>query len=93
MPSLEECLEHADELAKKVVNAWAVNIKTGNAAHVTDDFRALFEKACRYIDAKTLADNHRESNLLTESEAAKETATREALAEACRDCWEKKVAA
>jgi hypothetical protein len=89
MPSLEKCLEHADELAQEVVNAWGIQVDAGNAAHLTPDFKVLFEATCRYRNAKQLADNHREFNFLSEREAAEEIAAREAFATAYRDFADK----
>lgn len=40
---IEWYLERADELAQKVVNAWGSNIS------FTDDLKALFDKAYRYL--------------------------------------------
>lgn len=90
MPSrpLEDYIEHADDLAQEVVNAWGIHVSAGNAADLTTSFKALFETACQYRTAKQTADNHREFNLLSEAEAAKEKATRESFAEAYRKHWE-----
>jgi hypothetical protein len=52
MPPIGYCTEHADELAQEVVNAWAANMQAGNADSLTDDFKALFDKACRYREAR-----------------------------------------
>jgi hypothetical protein len=43
--SLEDYIEHADDLAQEVVNAWGINARAGNAATLTRDFKALFEIA------------------------------------------------
>src|SRR4030088_925102 len=61
MRSLEYCIEHADELAQEVVNAWAVNADAGHAADLTADFKALLELACQYHTAKRTADNRRDT--------------------------------
>ena len=82
MPSIEEYLEHADGLAQEVVNAWRMNMRAGNAALLTDDFKTVLDKACRYRDARKVADNHRQFKILSESVAAEEEATRRAFAEA-----------
>ena len=78
--SLEECFGHAEELAQQVVDVWASNVGAGHGAHLTADFKALFEKANAYRNAKRVVDCHRESNCLSRSEAAEETETREAFA-------------
>jgi hypothetical protein len=53
MPPIGYCVGHAEELAQEVVNAWAVNMRAGSAGSLTDDFKALFDKACRYRDARS----------------------------------------
>jgi hypothetical protein len=90
MSSLQECLEQTDELAQDVVNAWGINFSAGNAKYFSTDFRVLFEKTCLYRDAKQLADNHRKFNALSEPEAERETATREAFCKEYKDFSEKK---
>jgi hypothetical protein len=80
-------MEHADELAQEVVNAWAANMQADNAGSLTDDFKALFDKACRYRHAK--GDNQRQSNMLREPDRAEEEAKRRAFAEAYKAFDEK----
>lgn len=80
MAPLEGYLEHADELAQEVVNAWGVNTRAG--IPLTDDFMAVFDKTCRYRDAKSQADNSRRVNILSEQVVAEEKATRQAFVEA-----------
>ena len=77
--SLEDYIEHADDLAQEVVNASGINARTGNAATLTRDFKALFEIACQYRTARETADNHREFNVLSEQDATKEKETRESF--------------
>jgi hypothetical protein len=89
MPPIEEYLERADDLAQEVVNAWGVNMRACNAALFTDEFKAVFDKVCRYRDAKEVADNHRRFDMLSERDAAEETTTRQAFAEAYKIFWEK----
>jgi hypothetical protein len=86
MPPLHKYLERADELAQEVVNAWG---QAGNAAPLPTQFKNLFEKACLYRNAKRLADNHREHNVLSEEDAAKEKVTRQLFTEAYRAFYEK----
>jgi hypothetical protein len=93
MPTIEQYLEHADMLAQEVVNAWGVNMQAGNAAFLTDEFKALLDKACRYKDAKTNADNHREFHTLSEQDVSTEEATRRDFAETYKTFWEKHQAA
>jgi len=63
MATVEECLEHADELTQRVVNAWAGNADAGHGADITDEYNALFERANVYQIAKRSADNRRKSNI------------------------------
>jgi len=89
MPAIEEYLERANELTQEVVNVWGVNMQAGNAALLTDEFKAVLDKACRYRMAKEVADNHREFNILSQRDAADETGTRQAFAEAYKILWDK----
>jgi len=52
MPPIGYCLEHADKLAQEVVNAWPMNMRADNTDSLTEDFKALFDKACRYRNAR-----------------------------------------
>jgi hypothetical protein len=84
MPSLEQYLEQADKLAQEVVNAWGVNVQAGNTVLLTAQFKVLLDNACRYREARKLADNHRQFNVLGDQAEAQEKATRQAFAEAYR---------
>ena len=88
MPPIEEYLEKADKLAQDVVNAWGVNMQAGNAPCLTNQFKALFNKACLYQNARRLANNHRQFYMLSEQEASEEQSTRQTFAEACRAFYE-----
>jgi len=74
---LEECVEHADECAQEVVNVWGQLSSAGHAADFTPEFKALFEKACRYRTVKENTDGFRE--VKSARGAGPETATHEAL--------------
>jgi hypothetical protein len=87
--SLEDYIEHADELAQEIVNVWGINLSAGNAATLTTDFNALFEIACQYRTARETADNHREFNLLSEQDATTVKLTRESFAIPYQHYWEK----
>jgi hypothetical protein len=63
------------QLAQDVVDAWSTAMQGGGAA-LSADFKALFEKACAYLAAKKIADNHREHGRSTEQEAEREQVTR-----------------
>lgn len=75
MSTREKDEERADEWAQNVVDAWGVNVRAGNAALLTEEFKSLFNLACRYRDAKRVAENHRQFNVLTQREAAEEDRT------------------
>ena len=75
---------NADQLAQDVVNAWGVNMNAGNGKYLSSGFRALFDKTCAYRDAKKVADNRREHNMLTDQEAAQERTTRKEFLDAYR---------
>lgn len=83
--TLDNYMEHADELAQEVVNAWGGNVAAGNAKLLTEDFKNLFEITCRYRTARETADNLRQFNMLSEREATAEKETREAFARAYKD--------
>jgi hypothetical protein len=90
MPAIEVYLESAGRLAQEVVNDWGTNMRAGNASALSEDFVALNEYACRYMNARDLADNHRKFSGLTEEDAAHEAETRQAFAEAYKRYWERK---
>jgi hypothetical protein len=92
LPSLEECFGHAEELAQQVVDVWVSNVGAGQAAHLTADFKALFEKANAYRNAKRVVESHRESNLLSRPEVAEETRMREAFAKEYKEFTAKQAA-
>jgi hypothetical protein len=80
-----ECLECADELTRSFVSDFDRNLAAGNAASLNDESRAVYENARRYLEAKEIADNHRQFNRLTERGGAREAATKRAFAEAYRN--------
>jgi hypothetical protein len=82
MPALEQYLENAAEDAQRVMNDWGMNIRAGNGPVLSAEFLALNEYACRYFDARSVADNHRKFSGLTEEDAAREAATRLEFAKA-----------
>jgi hypothetical protein len=99
-PTLEYCIEHADDLAQRLVNKWGAS--GGDTAPLPADFKALLELACRYRAAKQNADAFRayqtirpnadpdrDLDALLEQEAAKELAGREVFAKACKDFQDK----
>jgi hypothetical protein len=88
--TIEEYLKRSDELAQNVVDAWGVNMQAGNGELLSNDFKALFDKACTYRLAKRLADNYRENGVPTEQVAAEEIAARQAFAETYKHDWERR---
>ncbi len=92
MPPLEEYLEHADDLARHVVETWGVSDQAGNATFLTTQFKVLVDKACLYQNARKLADNHRKHNVLSEQDEAEEKATRGAFALAYKAYYERHAA-
>jgi hypothetical protein len=52
-----------------------MNVRAGNAAIVSAEFRGLFDSACRYRDAREIAGNPRTFSMLSEQEAAEEDRT------------------
>ena len=76
--------QNADLFAQRVVNAWGINMTAGNGELLSVDFKALFEKACAYREAKQIADNRREFNMLRDEEATREQQTRSEFLEAYR---------
>jgi|HubBroStandDraft_6_1064221.scaffolds.fasta_scaffold343553_2 hypothetical protein len=80
--TLEENSERADALAEEIVMAWGQSVSAGHGAKMSAEFKALFEKARRYRDAKQVADMHRGLGMLSEKEAGEEKSARQAFMEA-----------
>jgi hypothetical protein len=78
MAPLERYFEEAAQLAQTVAKVWRLTFP----APVTGEFKALFDKACRYQAAANLVAEHRGSNALTKEEEVEEVAARRAFAEA-----------
>jgi hypothetical protein len=89
MPPIEEYLKHADELAQDVVNACRVNMQAGNGPVLTDEFKNVFDKACRYRTANMVSVNCRSAGMLNTAAEAEAEATRRAFADAYKLFWEK----
>ncbi len=87
--TLGENFAHADALAQDVVNVWGANVTAGNGAYLSADFKGLFDKCCVYRDARKVADNRREFNILAEAEADEEKSAREMFLEAHGTFFEK----
>ena len=77
---LEFYIEHAEELAQNVVNHWGANFDAQEK--LPDEFKDLLAETFPFREAKTLADNHRQFNMLTPQDEAKEKETRVAFAKA-----------
>jgi hypothetical protein len=68
--------------------------KTGiRPSLLSDEFKSLLDKTCRYRNAKMLGDNHRESRMLSKQDEAEEKVSRLDFAEAYKTFWEKHNAA
>lgn len=89
MPALEQHLENAADLAQAVVNDWGMNIHAGNGLVLSAEFLALNEYACRYLEARSVAGNHRKFSGLTEEAAAREAATQLEFAKAYKEYHER----
>jgi len=89
MTLLEKYVEDADKLAQDVVNAWGVNMQAGNGDLLSSDFKELLDKACRYRTARSIADNHREFNVLNEQAVAEEQRARLGFAKTYKTFWER----
>ncbi len=88
MQPIEYYLEHAGELALKVVDAWEVNPRTGNT-----EFQDVFDKASQYLVAKRVEDKRRGQKDLERPDAVEEGATRLAFAKAYKNFEERRQAA
>jgi hypothetical protein len=84
MRPIEDYLQQAEALAQDVVNAWGISVQAGNGELLSDEFKDVLDKACRFRTIKRLAENHREFGILAEMVAAEETTTRRAFAETYR---------
>jgi hypothetical protein len=81
----------ADAALQEVLNAWGV-IRTGPGPQsLNPDFSALFDKMQAYRTAKSLANNRREHNKLTEQAAAQEQTTTQEFMTAYRAFYAKHV--
>src|SRR5262249_38664394 len=78
--AIVNCMRNADELVQDVINIWGPLVQAGQAKTFTPEFKALVDAACEYRNAKRLADNHREFNILTEEDLAREAMTCELFA-------------
>jgi hypothetical protein len=74
----------ADPLAHDVVNVW----RMASGEQVSDNLKRLFDKMQAYREAKEVADNHRDSNLLTEQQADQEKKTRNEFLDSYRTFFE-----
>lgn len=90
MPTIEWYMEHADDLAREVMDSWELKTEADNAEPVSDDFQALFDKASQYRVAKSTANERRQFADLNAIDAVEEKATRQAFAEAYKSYSEKK---
>ena len=87
--TIEENSERADALAEEIIMAWGQSAAEGQTAKQSAKFKALFEKARRYRDAKQVADMHRGLSMLSETEATEEKSARRAFLEAHNKFYKK----
>ena len=64
VPTIEEHIKLADELAQIVLNAWGFNAIVGNTADFTAEFKVLANKASAYKTAEHVADGARKAKAL-----------------------------
>ena len=64
VPTIEEHIKLADELAQAVLNAWGFNAIMGNTADFTAEFKVLANKASAYKTAEHVADGARKAKAL-----------------------------
>lgn len=77
MTSFEDYLTNAEALAQEVVNVWGIHTQAGNADSLTPEFMDVFDKACRYQEAKQPADFYRKRNALPTDEGQRAAQTEE----------------
>jgi hypothetical protein len=85
MPRLEL---DADQAVQDVLNAWGANRTSREPRPLNADFIALFEKMLAYRTAKSIADNSRNFNMLTEKQAEAEQRTKKEFLAAYREFTE-----
>ncbi len=71
MTPLKTYLKRADELAQDVINVWNVS-----AANLTPEFKTLLHIVFLYKTARQTAENHRDFDILSDSDKLKERAAR-----------------
>ncbi len=74
LPTIEEHMKVADELAQAVLNAWGLSAITGHTADFTADFKALANNASAYEVAKQAADRARKAKALSEKMGSQQNA-------------------
>jgi hypothetical protein len=63
--------------------------RAGNAELLTAQFKALMESACLYRDLRSIANDRRKINMLSEQEKAEEEAARQAFVQTYDSFYEK----
>jgi hypothetical protein len=86
---IEEYVKHSDTLAQDMVNAWGVNMQTGNGPLLSAGFREVFETTCQFRTAKMIADSWRRAGIPTEAVDAEVEAKRRVFAQAFKTFYEK----
>ena len=85
MPTIEEYLENADELAQRVINTWGPAFP----ARLSPEFDYLLDKTCKYRTAKDIADNRREFDSLPKQDEDREITSRLDFAKAYKAFYER----
>jgi hypothetical protein len=73
---IEAYFANADVIAQDIVNAWGLNMRAGNGNLLTSEFLGVFDRACRYQEAKRLADFYRKHNVEDDEALTDETVSR-----------------
>jgi hypothetical protein len=88
MQTIEYYLQHADDLAAKVLDVWETSTKP-----VSPEFQSLFDKASQYLIARKVADKRHSDPGLVGPDGVEENATRAAFADAYKRYEENRKAA
>jgi hypothetical protein len=86
---IQEYVKHSDALAQDVVNAWGINMETGDGPFLTQEFQNLFETTCQFRDSKIIADDWRRAGVPTKAFEIELEAKRQAFAYSYKAYWEK----
>jgi hypothetical protein len=88
VPTIEYYLQHADDLAQKILDDWEASTKP-----VSPEFQGLFDRASQYLIARRVADKRHTDPALTGPDHVEENAARAEFAEAYKRFDENRKAA